>query len=93
MKELFGILLSDDNNNEGYDLYINSKNEDISETAQILKNIEKEQETKRLSFFNVKLKKEPKKKFKSVTTSEKNESSQNTISSDVHLYKNTEPEK
>lgn len=92
IKELFGIILSDDTNNEGYDLYINSSDENIAETAQMLKQLEEEQESKRFSIFSTKQpKKDSKKKFKSVI--EKNDSSQNIISSDVRLLENIEPEK
>lgn len=92
IKELFGIILSDDENNEGYDLYINSADKDISETAQALKKIEEEQESKRFAIFSLnQTKKAPKKKFKS--TLEKNDASQNIISSDAYLLENIEPEK
>ena len=92
MKELFGIFLNDDANIEGYDIYINSSNKDISETAQVLKQLEKEQETKRFSIFNSKpSKKDSKKNFKS--NLEKNEASPNAISSDIHILENMEPEK
>ena len=92
IKELFGIILSDDENNEGYDLYINSSDKDISDTAQALKKLEEQQESKRFSIFNAKQqKKDSKKKFKSDI--EKNELSQNIVSSDAHLLENVEPEK
>jgi len=94
MKELFGIILSDDANNEGYDLYINSTDENIAETAQLLKQLEEEQESKRFSIFSSKQpKKDSKKKLKSVTNLPENESSQNTISSDIHILDDIEPEK
>ena len=92
IKELFGIILSDDVNNEGYDLYINSSDENIAETAQMLKQLEEEQESKRFSIFSTKQpKKDSKKKFKSDV--EKKQSSRNIISSDVHLLEDIEPEK
>lgn len=92
IKELFGIILSDDTNNQGYDLYINSSDEGISETAQMLKQLEEEQESKRFSIFSTKQpKKDSKKKFKSDV--EKKQSSRNIISSDVHLLEDIEPEK
>lgn len=92
IKELFGIILSDDENNEGYDLYINSADKNISETAQMLKHLEEEQESKRFSIFSPKQqKKDSKKNFKS--DMEKNELSQNIVSNDTHLLENIEPEK
>lgn len=99
IKELFGVMLSNDYNNEDYDLYINSSNPDISETAQLLKNIEDEQEKKRFdSFFTTRVKKESKKKSKSInnikSTSLKNEISQNNISNGVlDIRQDNEPEK
>ena len=90
IKDLFGIILNDDAQNEGYDLYINSTDESISETAQMLKQIEEEQESKRFSIFSPKQpKKVSKKNFKSDI--EKNNASPNIVSSDVHLLE--EPEK
>lgn len=62
MKELFGIMLSDDTNENNYDLYINGQNSTLAKTAQELKEIEEEQESKRLSLFNLKIGKEPKKR-------------------------------
>lgn len=88
LKELFGIFLNDDANIEGYDIYINSSNKDLSETAQVLKQLEEEQETKRFSFLNSK---PSKKNFKS--NLEKNKASPNAISSDIHILENMEPEK
>ena len=61
IKELFGIILSDEHNNEGYDLYINSSDEDISKIAQTLKKLEEEQESKR---FAILVAKQPKKSTK-----------------------------
>ena len=34
MKELFGIMLSDDTNENNYDLYINGQNATLAKTAQ-----------------------------------------------------------
>lgn len=91
IKELLGIFLNDDANNEGYDLYINSSNETLSQTAQLLKQLEEKQESERFSIFNSKQqKKDSKKNFK--TKLEKKGASPNTISSDVHLLEK-EPEK
>lgn len=95
MKELFGIFLSnDDNNEDGYDIYINSEDLDVSKTAQELKEIEQEQETKRLSLFNsFAIKKTTKKKLKSVDISNTaSSSSPKTISNDVFI-EGAEPEK
>ncbi len=88
IKELLGIFLNNDANYEGYDLYINSSDERISQTAQVLKQLEEEQEHKRFSIFSLN---QTKKKFKS--NLEKNESLPNTISSDVHLIEDIQPEK
>ena len=53
IKELFGIFLSDEKDEtNNYDLYINSSDSSLSQTAQELKTLEEEQETKRLSLFN-----------------------------------------
>jgi len=91
MKELFEIMLNDDANNEGYDSYINSSNEGLSQTAQVLKQLEEEQEFRRFSIFSSKQpKKDSKKKFKSDL--EENKASQNIILSDV-ILENKEPEK
>lgn len=52
IKELFGIFLSDENNQkDDYDLYIKSEDLDISQTAQELKTLEEQQESDRLSIF------------------------------------------
>ena len=92
IKEILGIILNDDANNEGYDLYINSSNENISRTAQVLKQLEEKQESERFSIFSSKQQKKiSKKNFK--TKLEKNGASPNTISNDVHLLENIEPEK
>ena len=48
-------MLSDDIQNDNYEVYINGKDAVLSKTAQELKEIEQEQESKRLSFFNVKI--------------------------------------
>ena len=94
MKELLGIILSDDTNNDGYDLYINSTDTNLAKTAQLLKQLEEEQESKRFSLFTKTQKKDSKKNFKTVTTNiQKKESSQNKVLSDVHLLENIEPEK
>lgn len=93
MKELLEIILSDDINSDGYDLYINSKDEAISQTAEKLKQIEQEQEPKRFSLFNgITSKKDLKKNFRSITKT-KDESSQNSVPSDIHILDNIEPEK
>ena len=62
MKELFGIMLSDDTNEDNYDLYINGQDTALAQTAQELKDIEEEQEKKRLSLFGIKIGIEPKKR-------------------------------
>lgn len=90
IKELFGIFLSDDTHSDGYDFYINNKNEDIAKTAQILKSIEQEQESKRMNLYSVKLNKPSKKKVKSET---KYEVSPDIISSDSHIIEKKEPER
>ena len=99
IKELFGIILSVDDTNEGYDLYINSKDSNISETAQLLKNIEQEQEQNRyVSFFTSKVKKDSKKKSKTINNVKSNSikygASQTNISNDVlSIHQDNEPEK
>ena len=75
VKELFGIFLSDDGDIvDTYDLYINSSDRSLAETAKQLKIIEEEQEASRLSLLGSKEKsiskkrpssKELKKNFKS----------------------------
>lgn len=91
IKELFGIILSDDNDTEGYDLYINSTNVDIAQTAQMLQNIENEQEQKRFSLFSPKTVK-VKKNFNPLKPSVSKTSKKNVISNDVQL-EGMEPEK
>ena len=62
-KELFGILLSDEKEEENnYDLYINGDDRSLALVAKELKEIEEEQETKRLSLFGIKNKVEKKTK-------------------------------
>lgn len=52
IKELFKMITStDDLSHETYDIYINSTDTAIAETAKILKEIERDQEEKRLSIF------------------------------------------
>lgn len=90
IKELFGIILSDYNDNEGYDLYISSTDVDIAQTAQMLQNIEKEQEQKRFSLFSP-TKVKAKKNFKPLKPSV-SKTSKSVISNDVQL-EGMEPEK
>lgn len=99
-KETLGILLSVDENSEGYDLYIKSNNEELSHTAQVLKNIEQEQEQKRFSLFaNAPKVNRIKKKIESIEPSNNNsvtkknitKSLQNDISKNVKL-EGKEPE-
>lgn len=93
IKEIFGIILSDDDTNEGYDLYINSSNADIAQTAQLLKNIENEQEQKRFSLFTAKtVKKDVKKNFKPLNPSVP-KTSQKEISNDDLSVEGMEPDK
>lgn len=54
IKELIGIFIDDENNQEGYDIYIKSPDLELAQTATLLQNIEHEQEEKRFSLFNTK---------------------------------------
>lgn len=54
IKEILGIMLSDDTSNDGYDFYINSNDSGISETAKLLKSLETQQEEKRFTVFSSK---------------------------------------
>lgn len=94
IKEIFGIILSDEDCNEGYDLYINSSNEEIAQTAQLLKSLENQQEEKRFSLFstNKESKKEIKKNFKTLNPSVP-KTSQRGISNDALNIEGMEPDK
>lgn len=65
MKELFGIMLSDEEPTGDYDLYINGKDAVLAKAAIELKEIEEKQEEKRLTFFGIKIGKTAKKTKKS----------------------------
>lgn len=93
IKEIFEIFLSDNDNNEGYDLYINSSDQDIAKTAKLLQILEPEQEQKRFSLFstNKDSKKEIKKNFKPLTSVPK--TSQKGISNDALNIEGMEPDK
>lgn len=95
IKATIEIMLSVDNSSENYDIYINSKNEDISQTAILLKNFEEEQESKRLSIFSFNIGKEKKTSkinFKSETHNN-TKSPQNMISRDHLIDNQIEPDK
>lgn len=95
MKELFGIFISVDENSDGYDLYINSKDTELSQIAGELKCIEQQQESKRFSLFSDKQSrrstKSTKKNFKS-SPSAKGKSSHKKILNDEHIREGIEPE-
>ena len=95
MKELFGIFISVDENSDGYDLYINSKDTELSQIAGELKSIELQQESKRFSILADKQPKRStrttKKNFKS-SPSDKNGASHKKISNDEHIREGIEPE-
>lgn len=92
MKELFGIFISVDENSDGYDLYINNKDTELSQIAGELKCIEQQQESKRFSLLSDKQpKRSTKKNFKS-SPSTKGKSSHKKISNDEHIREGIEPE-
>lgn len=94
MKELVGIFLSvDHDSDDGYSVYINSEDAEISQIAQELKNIEEKQESSRLSLFANKSEKKVSKKKLNSEPSSKNSSSQKIISSKKHIRDDKEPEK
>lgn len=98
MSELFGIFLSVDENSDGYDLYINSKDVELSQIAEELKLAEEQQESKRLSLFTAKKQrtssnaKVAKKNFKS-SPSAKSTSVIENVSKNEHIREGIEPEK
>lgn len=94
IKEIFEIFLSDNDNNEGYDLYINSSDQDIAKTAKLLQILEPEQEQKRFSLFstNKESKKEIKKNFRQLNPSVP-KTSQKGISNDALNIEGMEPDK
>lgn len=95
MKELVGIFLSVDENSDGYDIYINGNDMELSQIARVLKDSEEKQETRIFSFFTdnrqSKSRKNTKKNFKS-NPSTKNNSSHKEVSSDKHIREGIEPE-
>lgn len=95
MKELFGIFISVDENSDGYDLYINSKDAELSQIAGELKNIEQQQESKRFSLLSDKQPKRStkstKKNFKS-SPSDNSKTSHKKIPNDEHIREGIEPE-
>ena len=56
IKELFCVLLNDDENENknNYDSYINGNDKSLAKTAQQLKDLEEKQEAKRLTLFSIK---------------------------------------
>lgn len=91
IKEIFGIMLSDDTSNDGYDFYINSNDAGISETAKLLKSLEIQQEEKRFTVFSSKpAKVDTKKKSKPINS--KSRTSQNIIRN-VPIIDNVDLEK
>lgn len=90
IKEIFETFLSDNDNNEGYDLYINSSDQDIAKTAKLLQILEPEQEQKRFLLFSSKGV-TVKKNFNPLKPSVP-QTSQNVISKDIQL-EGMEPEK
>lgn len=95
MKELFGIFISVDENSDGYDLYINSKDTELSQIAVELKSLEQQQESKR---FSILADKQPKRSTKSTKKNYKSnpsatsKSSHKKISNDEHIREGIEPE-
>lgn len=75
IKELLSTMLGDETSGieNNYDVYINSRDVAIARTARELKQIEEEQETKRLSIFT--LNKRSTKKKTSKTEEDKTENS------------------
>ncbi len=67
IKELIGILINDEADTAGYDIYMNSNDKDLAKTAMLLQSLEYEQEEKRFSLFKPKeIKKTVKKNYKSI---------------------------
>ncbi len=91
IKEILGIMLSDDTSNDGYDFYINSNDAGISETAKLLKSLETQQEEKRFTVSSSKPAKGSTKK-KSKPINSKSLTSQNIIR-DVPIIDNADLEK
>ncbi len=59
IRELIELFIDDGNSNqEGYNIYMNSSDIELAQTAKILQSLEYEQEQKRFSLFKTK---EPKK--------------------------------
>ncbi len=92
MKELFGIFISVDENIDGYDLYINSNNTELSQIAGELKSIEQQQESKRFSILADKQPKRSTKKNFKPSPSDKNKSSHKETPNDKHIREGIEPE-
>lgn len=94
IKELLGIIVGDDTNNEGYDLYIKSEDPEIANTAKNLKEAEEIQEANRFSILDVinTSRGNIKKNFK-VNASSENELVPKPNSNNVHLLEGNEPEK
>ncbi len=95
MRELVGIFLSVNENSDGYDVYINGNDVELSKIAKVLKDSEEKQESQTYSFFadshQRKSRKNTKKNFKS-STSTKNNSLHQEVSNNEHIRRGIEPE-
>lgn len=95
MKELVGIFLSVNENSDGYDVYINGNDVELSKIAKVLKDSEEKQESQISSFFadrhQRKSRKNTKKNFKS-SPSTKNNSLHQEVSNNEHIREGIEPE-
>ena len=90
IKELIGIFIDDESSNtEGYDIYMNSSDTELAQTAMLLQNLEHEQEEKRFSLFNTK-KHQVKKNYKPI---EPPPSISKKISNDIDNDIQLEPDK
>ncbi len=95
IRELIGVFIDAESSNpESYDIYMNSSDIELAQTAMLLQNLEHEQEEKRFSLFNTK-KHQVKKNYKpiepqpSTSTSKKSKKVSNNIDNDIQL----EPDK
>lgn len=57
VRELIGIFINDESNDQGYNIYLNSENVELAKTAMLLQSLESEQEEKRFSLFKTKVSK------------------------------------
>ena len=93
IKELIGIFINDESNDQDYNIYLNSENSELAKTAMLLQSLEHEQEEKRFSLFKPKVPKNQKKNYNPIETPSITELSK-TIPNDIQQKKNgLEPDK